>query len=333
MLCGKLIWYFKNQDQGEEGIWFKGKIINADEKELEWINEDTEVQLWHPIGFDPQRVLKWREWLVEKQVLQPFKQAYREIYILTDAEIRTATYSNRFAAHILRQHQFAALCKARGWHYTLQGQWDSYNTPFKELPHWHLRAEFWVDTPIEEANESGIYNYVCTDQVRFYNQAGQMEVIDVPALILSEVMRDVDLFVGVTSIGNNPGWQDSGNQQLDTYFQDYSMGDLSESAKTRKEALQRIIPKLKIAAQCSFTEKHLVVKGELRTYKIHLGSGNIFMEPNDQYLCIVRDSKASSEKIFLPFEGDNLLSIILSKAILLAEDKKIKDPTILSQIG
>ena len=37
-------------------------------------------------------------------------------------------------------------------------------------------------------------------------------------------------------------------------------------------------------------------------------------------------------KVFLPFAGDNLLSIILSKAFLLAEDSKIKDPTIVSQI-
>ena len=38
------------------------------------------------------------------------------------------------------------------------------------------------------------------------------------------------------------------------------------------------------------------------------------------------------EKVFLPFEGDSTLSVILSKAFLLAEDQKVKDPTILRQI-
>ena len=71
--------------------------------------------------------------------------------------------------------------------------------------------------------------------------------------------------------------------------------------------------------------------GKLRTYKIHLGSANILMEPNDQYLCIVKDVK-KGKGIYLPFEGDHLLSLILSKALLLAEDSKIKDSTILSQI-
>ena len=61
------------------------------------------------------------------------------------------------------------------------------------------------------------------------------------------------------------------------------------------------------------------------------------MEPNDQYLCIVPARGAAhgglEGKVFLPFEGDGTLAIILSKALLLAEDNKIKDPTILHQIA
>jgi len=54
------------------------------------------------------------------------------------------------------------------------------------------------------------------------------------------------------------------------------------------------------------------VEGKLRAYKIHLGSGNILMEPNDRYLCIV-PAPAAGASVRLPFEGDNLLSIILSR--------------------
>ena len=79
------------------------------------------------------------------------------------------------------------------------------------------------------------------------------------------------------------------------------------------------------------------MRGQLRTYKIHLGSGNILMEPNDQYLCIVPERKPDRtkemENVFLPFEGDSLLSVILSKAFLLADDSKIKDQSILRQIA
>ena len=61
------------------------------------------------------------------------------------------------------------------------------------------------------------------------------------------------------------------------------------------------------------------------------------MEPNDQYLCIVPDASsrarsASAADVLLPFEGDATLSIILSKAFLLADDRKITDPTITRQL-
>ncbi|HXU78705.1 MAG TPA: hypothetical protein VN794_19165, partial [Methylomirabilota bacterium] len=96
---------------------------------------------------------------------------------------------------------------------------------------------------------------------------------------------------------------------------------------------ERIVPKLKIARQCSFEEKFLVVQGSLRTYKIHLGSGNILMKPNDQYLCIVpKPGESPDSPVLLPFEGDRVLSVILSKAFLLADDAKIKDDSITHQI-
>jgi hypothetical protein len=80
----------------------------------------------------------------------------------------------------------------------------------------------------------------------------------------------------------------------------------------------------------------LKVRGNLRSYKIHLGSANILMEPNDQYLCIVPGRGAGgprSHGLYLPFEGDQTLSVILSKALMLANDTAITDPTITRQIS
>jgi hypothetical protein len=299
------------------------------------------VRLWHPIGQELETVVGWRQWLETHEVTQPFKQAHREIYILTEAEQRTATYSNRFAAHIIRQHQFAALAKERGWRYMLQGAFDSHNVPTLLLPRWDLAVEFWVDSPgdDEDTSLSGIYLNLCTDQVRFCDSTGAPRPLhEVPALVFSEAMRDVDLFVGVCSIGNDPQWTDHGEGgQYGQYWHAFSFGELSATAQTRHEVLDRLLPRLKIASQCTLEEKFLVVRGSWRTYRIHLGSSNIQMEPNNQYLCIVPDwnravSRLPDQKVFLPFEGDHTLAVILSKAFLLAEDNKIKDPTILRQI-
>lgn len=301
------------------------------------------ISLWHPIGKQADSVLRWRNRLAELGIAQPFRQVHREVYLLTDAERRTATYSNRFAAHIIRQSQFRTLAGRRGWQTKLLGAWDGgdFTHAQKNLPGGG-RVEFWVSAAYDDGNpqtmlDSGGWMYLSTDQVHFYRpDATHMPLEEVPPLVFSEIMRDVDLFVGVASVGNDPTWQDGGpGGRFQTYWHSFSFGDLSETAKTRKSVLETLLPRLtKLKDRWKLDEKFLIIKGDIRSYKVHLGSGNILMEPNDQYLCIVpdRSTKTQDGTIFLPFEGDSTLSIILSKAFLLAADTKVSDPTIVRQI-
>lgn len=298
----------------------------------------SEITLWHPLGKPVAEVMAWRERLEELNVQQPFKQAHREIYLLTDAERSTMTYSNRFAGHILRQSQFRALAAGRLWTAPFLGGWDGGDggAVSHKLPD-NWRVEFWVNAIGEQYGPSGGLLHISTDQVRFYlgAQGEPAPLHDVPALIFSEAMRDVDLFVGVASVANDPTWSDGGPEgRHRQYWRDVAFGELGASAAIRREILQQLIPKLKIADLCSFTDRYLVVKGTKHTYRIHMGSGNILMEPNGQYLCIVADRRLAAEwtDFFLPFEGDQMLSLIISKAFLLAEDEKISDPTITRQI-
>ena len=195
-------------------------------------------------------------------------------------------------------------------------------------------------SPLERGDitHRGVYAYLSTDQVRFYRtgDAAPVALADVPPLAFSEVMRDVDLFVGVTSVGNDPAWTDNGlfGRYRESWDR-FAFGDLFPSAITRKAVLERIVPRLKIADRCSFADRFLIVTGDLRTYRIHMGSGNILMEPDNRYLCIVPGQGIGSKplgRVFLPFEGDTTLSIIISKALLLADDRRITDPIIVSQI-
>jgi hypothetical protein len=149
-------------------------------------------------------------------------------------------------------------------------------------------------------------------------------------------MRDVDLFVGVTSIGNDPTWADRGEVGFGQYWRSFAFGDLTQSRETRRAILDRLLPQLKIASRCTLEGKFLVVRGDLHTYKIHLGSANVLMEPGSHYLCIVPDRGTGARQqgnLYLLFDGDQILAIILSKALLLAADGKITDATILRQIG
>ncbi len=362
----RLIWLFENKGETFTVFFHAGKWVDHHGNEVEALSEnakDFSVRLWHPLDEATSEVLAWRDWIEEQLIQQPFKQAHREIYLLTAAEENTHTYSNRYAAHIIKQHQFNALCQARGWRNSLRLMVDDeYPPASKSLERWGIRAEFWIegvgDDYGTDTTESGSYLYLATDQVRFYpidtalstahaggggygpgwrGEVGDpLPLADIPKLVFSEIMRDVDLFIGVSSVGNDPAWADGGPNGLHRdYWHSYSFGELSGTAKTRKEILERLLPRLKIANQSHIDGKFLVVEGSKHAYKIHLGSGNILMSPSDQYLCIVPNAaqRKGGDKLFLPFEGDRVLAIILSKAFMLAEDQKIKDATILAQIG
>ena len=341
-LARRLIWRLHRPDGSfQDALYLNDSWQDAQSQPVTTPAADTQLQLWHPVLATAAEVLAWRELLEKHQLRQPLKQAFREVYLLTPPEERTATYSNRMAAHILKQHQFNSLAKLRGWRYRLLGAYDKgYDSEIASLPlpvH-NLTAEYWVSEVYADGewNDTGIYNYVSTDQVRFTRNDVPVPLPEIPPLAFSEVMRDVDLFVGVASVGNDPQWRDNGGlAQFRNYWESYSFGDLSEVAKTRKLALERLVPRLKIGKVSEIKGNFLVVKGHRHTYKIHLGSGNILMEPNDQYLCIVPDRSSKTmgtSAVFLPFEGDAVLSIILSKAALLMDDDKITDTTILRQL-
>ncbi len=336
VLAKDLIWNLKSDNLNTNLILSKNGFVDgegnsySDElKDTELKN--TEVSLWHPIGFESAYILRWRDYILSQQIFQPFKQAFREIYIITDAELTTETYSNRFASHIVNKDHVAALCKVRGW--SPSGLTHDDKATYR-IPDSDFIAELRV-IGLDLGERSAVYGsaHVTTDEVTFYTKKKQLLLSEVPAIIFSEVMRDIDMFVGVTSIGNDPGWYDRGNDRSMNYWSSYAYAELTERSKTRAEILKNIIPKLKIAEKCKFSGKYLHIKGSIRDYKIHMGSGNILMEPNDQYLCIIPDiSKRKLQKIFIPFEGDQMLSIIISKALLLAEDSKTTDQYIIRQI-
>ncbi|WP_432923147.1 DUF4132 domain-containing protein [Microbispora sp. CA-135349] len=317
-IADRLIWEF----EVSPGVW---------RSELGLTVPDVPVRLWHPARATPDEVRAWREIVQDKELRQPFKQAFREVYLLTPAEEETATYSNRFAGHVVGYHKLYALLKQRGWRAPYLGPWDGGvdGEARRVLGGGGWRATFLHDYLWDEDG------YAATGQVRFERAADdgwrEAPLTEVPPLVFSEAMRDVDLFVAVASIGAEPEWFDRGADRLRDYWRSYGFGDLSETAEVRRDALARLLPRLAIADRCALTDRFLVVRGDLRTYKIHLGSGNILMEPNDAYLCIV--PKRSGDRVFLPFEEDGgMLSVIVSKAFLLAADTAITDPTITRQI-
>jgi hypothetical protein len=321
LIGSRLIWHVKDGSRSLVGFWNGDGFVNAHDETLESLSAAAHLSLWHPCNASPDEVRDWRAFLMRHEIRQPFKQAHREVYILTEAERRTATYSNRFAAHILKKFQVKPLADTRGWTYNPYHDEDG------------VILEGVQDLNVQFCTDGSGGDLTTTGQLRFYRQYGEpVNLESVPPRVFSEIMRDADLFVGIASIGNDPTWFDTGPEDHRAYWQQYSFGDLIPSARTRAELLETLLPRLRIRDVVRLEGRFLRVQGSLREYRIHLGSGNILMSPNDAYLCIVPESKPRDAEVFLPFEGDRMLEIILSKALMLADDANITDQTIIQQL-
>jgi hypothetical protein len=176
---------------------------------------DDRVRLWHPFGADPQHVLAWRARLLERGLTQPIKQVDREVYELTDAERKTRTYSNRFAAQIMDQHRFKTLCEARGWTYTLMGveelDWvdPAPRFPRRFLPAFGIKAFFHVRLVPDGQFLNCAPLHIGSDEVEFVDRRKRVLALDeVVPIVFSEMLRDIGLFVAGAGVGSDSDWVD-----------------------------------------------------------------------------------------------------------------------------
>src|SRR5262249_41200540 len=161
-----------------------------------------------------------------------------------------------------RQHQLASLCRGRGWEYRLMGTgFDGHNVSTRKLPHWNMQVELHVDLPpdrdgalrdsgLGEQSGFGINLFVESDQVRFYRDGREVGVDEVPALLYSEVMRDVDLFTTVCAIGEDENWHDEGTRGTGMLGERVTVREISAAMSLRADVLARVLPRTPIADRC-----------------------------------------------------------------------------------
>ena len=74
------------------------------------------------------------------------------------------------------------------------------------------------------------------------------------------------------------------------------------------------------------------IKGTLAEYTVHLGSA-IVRQKGGNEIPIIPVHSSQRGKLYLPFVDEDPKTVeIVSKVVLLAEDNKLKDPTILQWI-
>ncbi|MCI8578857.1 MAG: DUF4132 domain-containing protein [Lachnospiraceae bacterium] len=267
--------------------------------------EDT-VRIAHPL--DLYRSDNWHEYqkyLFDHEMRQPFKQVFRELYVKLPEEMGLKA-SRMFAGNQIQPQKTVGCLKSRRWvadyEEGLQKVYYKENIVARiyALADWFSPSD--VEAPTLEWVEF-------SDRKTFES----LTIGQVPDLIYSEVMRDVDLAVSVAHAGG-----------VDP--------ETSHSTIEMRRAIVEFNLPLFGLTNVTLKDSHALIRGSRGTYNVHLGSGVVHQE-GGAMLNILPVHSQKRGRLFLPFvDEDPKTAEIMSKIVLLAEDKKIKDPFILEQI-
>lgn len=253
-------------------------------------------------GLLPQAI----EYVVKNNVKQPFKQALREIYLKSPQENEQEEVL-RFKGYNVDLKKCVATLKTKGWGVSedigLRKVYYKTNLVaaiFREFD-WYYCSD------ITDINRElhGIY---------FFNRKTE-EIVplkDVDDVTFSETLRDVDLMITVSS---------------NTVY-DFKLA--KSTVEIRQEILKSIASILKLT-NVGFLKDNITVKGHYGTYVINIRTGLVFKEGKGNLLL---DTVYSVNKaLLLDFiDEDPMTADIISKAIVLSNDKAIKDSAILREI-
>ena len=108
--------------------------------------------------------------------------------------------------------------------------------------------------------------------------------------------------------------------------------EATQSTTAMRSALLRETLRLLNLGNVRLENDHALIDGHHARYTVHLGSGTVYRQPGGS-LCIIPVHNAHQGRVFLPFaDPDPRTAEVVSRVLLLAEDRRIQDPTILEQL-
>jgi hypothetical protein len=271
------------------------------------IGDSEELLIAHPFHlYESGLWSQYQKDLFDRQLRQPFKQVFRELYVPNVDEQAQGTISRRYAGHQVQPRKTVSLLKGRQWTVSYEEGLQKVYYAENLIANLYAMADWFSPSEIEAPTLE-------TVQFLDRNTYKSVTLDKVPPILFSEVMRDIDLVVSVAHVG----------------------GVDPEASLTTIE-MRRVIVKeslrlLKID-NVRLDGNYARVEGALGEYGVHLGSGMVYRQATGAMHIIPVHSQHRG-RIFLPFiDEDPKTAEILSKIVMLAEDKKIKDPQILMQL-
>lgn len=283
-----------------------GKVLRDFEGQEKKVTKNTKLKIAHPYDLYIER--HWHEYqkyLFDHAIRQPFKQVFRELYIKTAEEVQLYQ-SPRYAGNQIQPAKTKACLKNRHWVADVENGLQKVYYKENIIASIFALADWFSPADIEAPS---------LEWVGFFDRKTYkpIKIADVPDIIFSEVMRDVDLAVSVAHAGAvDPETSHS-------------------TIEMRKAIIEFTLPLFKLR-NVQLEGSHAFIQGERADYSIHLGSGVVHLQGGPMVNVLPVHSQHRG-RLFLPFvDEDPKTAQIISEILLFAEDKKIKDPFILEQI-
>ena len=291
---------------GNDLGYYVDKKLKSAKKKSVTVKDDSLLKIAHCFDlFESGEWATYQKDIFDRELKQPFKQVFRELYIKT-ADEKGRDKSLRYAGHQVQPTKTVALLKTRRW--IIDGQEGLEKVYYKEniIAKIYALADWFSPADIEAPT---------LEEVQFFDRKTFKPILidNVPDLVFTEVMRDIDLVVSVAHIGD-----------VDP--------EASHSTIEMRKAIIEFNCKLFKLKNVTFTENHALIKGERAEYSIHLGSGLIHQKAGSAINVLPVHSQHRG-RVFLPFiDDDPKTAEIMAKVLLFAQDDKIKDVFILEQI-
>ncbi len=271
------------------------------------LSDNDILKVAHPFNlYSEKSWVGYQQDLFARGVVQPFRQVFRELYVKTSEELEML-YSLRYAGNQIQPKKTVACLKTRRWTADIEDGLQKVYYKDNITARIFARADWFAPSDIEAPT---------LEWVEFSDRlTGQLlEIKEIPGVVFSEVMRDVDLAVSVAHAGGvDPETSHS-------------------TVEMRAALLGFTLPLFKLT-NVEIKGSHAHITGKRADYTLHLGSG-VVHQKGGTMISILPVHSQHRGKLFLPFADDDPKTAeIISKVLLMADDSKIKDPSILAQIN
>lgn len=247
----------------------------------------------------------YQKFLFDKAIRQPFKQVFRELYLPTPEEAESI-FIVRYAGNRVHPRKTLAVLKGRRWVADYADGLQKIYYKENIIANMHAIANWF--SPAD--TETPTLQHICFYDRKDYKA---LQISEVPPVIFSEVMRDVDLAISAAHAGS-------------------VAPETSPSTIEMRSTLAELTLSQNSLTNVKVKGNFACIEGKRGKYTIHLGSGVVRQEGGGEITVLPMRSQ-SGGRPFLPFvDDDPKTAEILAKIIIFAEDDKIKDAGILSQI-